>query len=322
MGKKDDYKAAVASVVDALSADVLFCNAAIERDIDDDIIRMCHGRRRRPSVFLILVTEGGNPDAAFRIARTLQCMYERFYCAISGFCKSAGTLIALGAHELVFGNFGELGPLDVQMAKKDELFESESGLTVMTALTALHEKALLAFEHFFIQTSVHSGGRISVRTASSIATELTKALFSPISQQVDPLHVGEAFRSMNVAKAYGERLVEKSKNLSAEKLDELISEYPSHGFVIDRIEAGKIFKNVREANDNEQALLNLWGNLAISPVRTPFVRFLSDEIPEVKNNANDSQTSLNEQPPVGPSPQAGENVATASETGSVPTSAE
>ena len=47
------------------------------------------------TILLILVTEGGNPDAAFRIARTLQCMYEHFYCAISGFCKSAGTLIAL-----------------------------------------------------------------------------------------------------------------------------------------------------------------------------------------------------------------------------------
>jgi hypothetical protein len=317
VSKRDDYKVCVATVTDSASADVLLCNARIERDIDDDLIRLCYGRRRRPNVLLILVTEGGNPDAAFRIARALQCLYERFVCVISGYCKSAGTLIALGADELVYGHYGELGPLDVQMVKKDELFESESGLTVMTALIALHEKSLLAFEHFFLQTSFHSGGRISVRTASHIATELTKALFGPISQQIDPLHMGEAFRSMTVANAYGERLIERSKNITSEKLDELISEYPSHSFVIDRLEAGKIFKNVREANGDEQALLDLWGSMVINPRRTPYVKFLSDEIQETKPNDTTSETALNIQPPVGTSAEAGGNVTKTGETGSV-----
>jgi len=89
---------------------------------------------------------------------------------------------------------------------------------------------VLAFEHFFIQTSVHSGGRISVRTASHIATELTKALFGPISQQVDPLHVGEAFRSMNIAKAYGERLIEFGKP-NEPKQGESSREQPERGCV-------------------------------------------------------------------------------------------
>lgn len=218
LSRAEEYKRAIAELTDSASADIVLCNAAIERGLDGRIISLCHDRRRRPNVLLILVSEGGNPDVAYRIARTLQCAYERFSCLVSGYCKSAGTLLALGAHELVFGNHGELGPLDVQMAKKDELMESESGLTVMTALTALHEKAMLAFEHFFIQTTVRGAGRITVRTASTIATELTRALFSPISDQIDPLHVGEAWRSMAVAKAYGERLMEKSKNFSSEKL--------------------------------------------------------------------------------------------------------
>src|ERR1035438_6850557 len=64
MAKRDEYKACVAKVAASASADVLLCNARIERDIDDDIIRLCYGRRRRPNVLLILVTEGGNPDAA------------------------------------------------------------------------------------------------------------------------------------------------------------------------------------------------------------------------------------------------------------------
>jgi hypothetical protein len=54
MAKRDDYKACVAAVAASASADVLLCNARIERDIDDDIIKLCHARRRRPNVFLIL----------------------------------------------------------------------------------------------------------------------------------------------------------------------------------------------------------------------------------------------------------------------------
>lgn len=307
MPDKPDYDACLAQVTESLSADILLCNSGIDRDIDEDIIRMCYSRNRRKNIALVLVTEGGNPDCAYRIARTLQCLYEKFFCVISGYCKSAGTLLALGAHELIFGHHGELGPLDVQMTKKDELVESESGLTVMTALTALHEKALLAFEHFFLQTTFHSGGRISVRTASQIATELTKGLFSPISGQIDPLHVGEAFRSMTIAKAYGERLMKKSDNFSLGKLDDLISEYPSHGFVIDRLEAKEKFKNVREATDEEQRVLDMWASIAISPARRSIIRFMNKEKPEEKKDANPNEDNTPEQGSDGSPAETGTN---------------
>jgi ClpP class serine protease len=96
-------------------------------------------RKRRKNAILILVTEGGDPDAAYRIARCFQEHYELFTCIVPGYCKSAGTLITIGAHELVMTDGGELGPLDIQMSKKDELWESQSGLTVAAALNALHE---------------------------------------------------------------------------------------------------------------------------------------------------------------------------------------
>ena len=140
MENKIEYDACVKAVSDALSSDILFCNSGIERDLDEDIIRMSQNRRRRKNVALILVTEGGSPDCAYRIARTLQCLYTKVYFIVSGYCKSAGTLLALGAHELIFGHHGELGPLDIQMAKKDELIDSESGLTVMTALRRFMKK--------------------------------------------------------------------------------------------------------------------------------------------------------------------------------------
>ena len=145
---------ALRRIVLAQNTDVLIMNAPIERHRDRRLIAKCSQRQCRPNLLLLLVTEGGNPDVAYRIARCIQDRYENFTCLVSGFCKSAGTLVLLGANELAFSDHGEIGPLDIQMAKKDELWESESGLTVMTALTALHENAQQAFEHGRVKSRV------------------------------------------------------------------------------------------------------------------------------------------------------------------------
>jgi len=184
--KEDNFVELVERVTAAHDADILMCNTGMARGVERTLIDLCCARKKRKNVLVILVTSGGDADVAFRIARYLQFSYEKFVCLVSGWCKSAGTLVALGASELVFGVHGELGPLDVQMAKKDELLDSESGLTVMAALTAIHEKTLLAFDHFFLETTFKAGGRLTVQTASEIAVGLATGLFSPISEQDRP----------------------------------------------------------------------------------------------------------------------------------------
>jgi hypothetical protein len=213
---------------------------------------------------------------------------------VSGYCKSAGTLVALGAHELVFWEHGELGPLDVQMAKKDELWESQSGLTVTTALSALNEKAYSAFENFFLQTKYRGRGAITLRTASRMAVRLTIGLYGPIFAQIDPMHIGEAARSISIARQYGFRLNLKSHNLKRESLENLISGFVSHGFVIDRLEAADLFVNVRVTNDSEGAVLCTLGDKCIVPLdpednQTPIVDFISREIEETNVSGEQGQ---------------------------------
>lgn len=262
---------------EAADADIIFCNSPMRRGVERFFVDLCRKRVRRTNVILLLVTSGGDADAAFRIARHLQCSYSKYVCLVPGWCKSAGTLVAIGAHEVAFGVHGELGPLDVQMAKKDELLGSQSGLTVTSGLTALHEKALSAFQHFFYETILDGNGRLSAQTASHIAVELANGLFAPISSQIDPIHIGEAYRSMAVGMQYGERLIENGKNVKAGSLEKVIGEYPSHGFVIDRIEALTIFKKVRECTELEQALVDALGDSAVEPLPKSFVTFLNKE---------------------------------------------
>src|SRR5687767_11306085 len=127
MADPNPLVAAADLLADARDADVFFFNAAIRRPIDDKIIELVAARNKRKNVILVLVSEGGDADAAYRIARCLQESYGRFMLLCGGYCKSAATLIAIGAHDLVISDCGELGPLDVQMSKTDEVMQRQSG---------------------------------------------------------------------------------------------------------------------------------------------------------------------------------------------------
>jgi len=285
---QDSFEILTEKIASELNADLLFYNAPIERHFDQRVIELCNARRRRPNVALFLVTEGGNADAAYRIAASLQNKYQRFILSVPGYCKSAGTLVALGAHQIAMSDQGENGPLDVQLRGKDELIVSESGLTSTSALETLNEQAYLAFEYFLLRITRGAGPHISTRTITDIAVKLTCGTFSHVYQQVDPKNVAEARRALEIAKAYGFRLVSASQNLisaPADALEHLVRDYPSHGFIIDLGEARKIFKNVREFSGDENALIKLLGSLGRWPVQREqdyVIAFISNEIPAIK----------------------------------------
>ncbi len=280
----DQFRILADKIAKQLDADLLLYNAPIERHLDQRVIELCNGMRRRTNVALFLITTGGDADAAYRIATCLQTKYKQFNLFVPGFCKSAGTLVALGAHQLIISDQGEHGPLDIQLQRKDELLGSESGLTSTAALKTLNEQAYLAFEYFLLKITQGAGTSISTKTVSDIAVKMTCGTFSHIYQQIDPVHVAEAERALQVAKAYGYRLVSRSQNLLSDPkdaLEHLISHYPSHGFIIDLDEAKKIFKRVRDFTPDESMLMQYLGTLGRWPVAREDdyrVLFISTEI--------------------------------------------
>ena len=189
----------------------------------------------RPNVLVFLCTSGGDPDAAFRIAKSLKRQYKHLSLYISGWCKSAGTLIALGANEIVIGSKGELGPLDVQLPKEDS-FTSTSGRDSTESISSLQFEAFHMFGTVFNDLAEKYGRRFTTRTVSKIATNLVVGLLTPIAAQIDPLKLAENHRALNIARKYGEQL-----GADSHCINRLIYGYPSHGHVIDLDEAKKIF---------------------------------------------------------------------------------
>lgn len=256
------HEQAVEELAAKTDSDIIFYNGVIDRPCDEAVMRDTISRKekRRSNVIFILVTHGGNPDAAYRIARCLQRAYKKITVYVPGPCKSAGTLLAIGAHELLISDHGELGPLDIQMAKKDELFGSQSGLTVTTALQAVEDRMFEAAQRLVFEIEANSGGMLSIQTATALAAQLVTGLYAPIAAQIDPMHLGEASRALLIADRYGRRLAEKSGNLARpDALQRLYTAYPSHGFVIDREEAKNYFANVREPDALELEVIERYG---------------------------------------------------------------
>lgn len=176
---------------------------------------------------------------------------------------SAGTLVAIGAHEIVLSDHGILSPLDVQVRKPDELGEMSSGLTMDQAMYSLQAQAFSLFESNLLELKVRSGGQITLKTAMEIAARLTTGLLEPIYAQIDPMRLGEDSRSMKIAEEYGRRLDDTARNLKIGALDRLVAGYPSHIFAIDETEARGLFERVRAPTEEESALLDT------VPSRTP-----------------------------------------------------
>ncbi|GMV19492.1 MAG: hypothetical protein AMXMBFR56_77160 [Polyangiaceae bacterium] len=108
---------------------------------------------------------------------------------IVGYCKSAGTLIALGANSLTLFDNAELGPLDVQVRKADELGEMGSGLTPMQALTTLEARVSQMFRTVFLDARFET--QLPTKLAAEIAATLTTGVYAPMFSQIDPLRLGE-----------------------------------------------------------------------------------------------------------------------------------
>jgi hypothetical protein len=243
--------------------DVLLLNFGMESGFEHRVFEFLQGRKvKHKHLLLLLTTEGGDADTAYRIARWLQDSYETISILVVGWCKSAGTLVCIAGDRLIIADTGELGPLDVQIAKTDEMWERSSGLVVEAAFEKLQEESFkLFFKH--LMDIKEQAGRITFKTAADIAAQMVIGQTKDIFAKVDPLTVGEDYRSNLIAEQYAIRLNLKPKNLvqtaRVDGLRMLLRGYPSHRFTIDRKEASNLFRHVDAPTGNVAELAQMLG---------------------------------------------------------------
>jgi hypothetical protein len=267
-------------LADQKTCDVFLYHGDIERSSDLAFINCVYSTKSRDGCILVLTTNGGDPDAAYKISRYLQEKYKRFEVLVAGTCKSAGTLVAIGATGLIFTPYGELGPLDVQIVEEDKISHLHSGLNISEALQTLERRALQTYMRMIQNIMQSSGGIVTFQTASKSAADVLSALYAPIFGQIDPEDVGGRTRSMRIAADYGKRLDAASTNMKPGAITKLAETYSSHSFVIDKAEATALFKNVRDADPLELELVEALGSYArwtAQNLQSPLVQCLSHD---------------------------------------------
>lgn len=235
---------AIAQLAAEKDADLIFYAGEIRREGYDRVSDLLEalGSQRKRNAGLFLNTYGGDPHAAYRIARALGHYYDQLTLYIFGPCKSAGTLMAMGFNSIVIGNRGELGPMDIQLANREEILEYNSALDMIQAMSWLQKHAKTSFKDFL--ADMRHKERLNTKFASETARQLTQGLFSGLYAHMDPVRLGYVQRAMLITEAYGLRLNDRSKILkSHDALHTLVYDYPTHDFVIDRSEAKRVLFN-------------------------------------------------------------------------------
>lgn len=253
----------------ATGHDFLVASGAVDERLFGAIVREVTSKKTEDKIVLFLTTYGGLANAAYRIGSFLPSIYDEVTLVATSLCKSAGTLVACAAKSLVVFPFGELGPLDVQLLKRDELFERRSGLITNYALKELQQHTFNLFEHFMLSIKAR-GDSISFKMASEIAAKIASDIMEDVYAHINVDAIGEDARNLAVASEYCTRLNKRYGNLKEGSITRLVHGYPSHDFVIDYQEALTLFQRVERSTDTLFKILAAYGTDLISP-RSPSV---------------------------------------------------
>jgi len=287
-------------LAEAENRDTFLCSGHIDTDLDEQInVELDRAKTNRlGSLLLILSTYGGDPHSAYKIARRLLQEYKTIDIFVPAMCKSAGTLLAVAAHNLILGDRGELGPVDIQLRRRDELVSRASGLVESSAANSIEGVAWSLFHRFVREITDLSTGNISFKTAAEVAGSIVTGVMAPVMGQVNPLKLGENSRAMKIAVEYINRLESEAKNLKGpvpDTIDTLVSKYPDHEFVIDRKEAATLFNNVTAPNESLIQLATSLPSWALLPYGRPLVMHLNGPtFRSMVENANSPTEETNE----------------------------
>ncbi|HUV85079.1 MAG TPA: ATP-dependent Clp protease proteolytic subunit [Methanosarcinales archaeon] len=168
---------------------------------------------------LFLHSYGGSVDIPYKIVNLIREFCDHFSVIIPFVAKSAATMIAIGADEIIMGPTSELGPIDplVKHPKYEDMWVPVQSIRL--CIEFMEEKI-----------------------AKSSNPEMTTSLLCPISDKLDPWIIGDYEKSIKASYQYAKTLLEKNmfKNNKekAKSITRIMTEkYFSHGYCINRKEA-------------------------------------------------------------------------------------
>lgn len=206
-------------------------------------------------IALLIQSPGGNPQAAYQIARLLNKRCGGFCAIIADYAKSAATLLALGADQILMADQAELGPLDAQIID----FDREQRVPALDEVQALDR--LFATSITAVDDAMTLLTQRTLRRTDAIlphAVRFVADMMRPLFEKIDAVQYSQRSRMLKVAEEYAVRLLNPhySPQDAQQIATHLVTNYPDHGFVIDHDEARNVGLKIVAPTDDQAKLLH------------------------------------------------------------------
>jgi hypothetical protein len=199
---------------------------------------------------IMLMTPGGDGESAVRLARSAQDRCNELTVLIPDQAKSAGTILALGAHRILMGPTSDLGPIDPQLQLANQTWTSAKDIiaALSAAEAAVQEKPATYPIHAALLADVTALMIQQARSALARSSDLMK----------------EALASNP------DRTTEEVKDLCMNLQEPLISLPNSHAALLDKNDAknlGLPVEIVDPNGDQWRIAWRLWTKYLVAGLR-------------------------------------------------------
>lgn len=237
---------------------------------EDDALPLFQCLRQRETVDrldLVLHTAGGSISSAHWLGHLLQAYGKHLSVLVPYKARSAGTLLCLGAQEIVMGPLAQLGPIDPHIAQRDS---SASGNPPV-----ISAEDIRAFQHM-------------ARTWFGIEdSQYNIQLLQLLCERIFPTSLTAFFRATQQVEAIVEQHLRVHMPASSPEQRQKIADYftqgcYSHDHIITRNEAREIGLTITFPSQQEEALLwQIWETCACDWLSPPLLQLPREEGPQV-----------------------------------------
>ena len=204
---------------------------------------------KQSSLDLMLFTRGGDTEAPWRIVTLIREFCDSFGVLVPYRAHSAGTMLAMGADEIVMAPLGVLSPIDP--SRTHPLLPRREGSTEAEPISVQDMRHAMRFI-----TDTAMPGEEASYTPEAMA-QIVTALFD----KIHPLAIGAIEQSYALAKLIGARCLathmdpEKESGEIESIVNTLCDDYKSHAYPIARREAREIGLKVVDPSPEEDAAM-------------------------------------------------------------------
>lgn len=233
-------------VIAYVTSDRSNMGAQIAADVPDVLLEHLDAMGKVDKISLILYTLGGNTLAAWNIVNLLREFCNELEIIVPNKCRSAGTLMSLGANTIIMTKQATLGPIDPSITQ---------AMSPMIPNSNPPQKLPVSVE------SVKGYFQLLKKEFGVTDRKGLSAAYIKLSEYIHPLVLGDVYRTQRQIQMLAEKLL-KMGNYSGPTIKNIVSflcsDSGSHDYTISRTEAKNLGLHIESPNQELYNELKAW----------------------------------------------------------------